>query len=73
MIKKEIRQAKHRKDWQTVKTLVEIHKLETETRLAELNIKKAQHDMKISLKNFVLGIFGIVLTALGLAWNALKK
>lgn len=73
MIKKEIRRAKQRKDWQQVKLLVEIHKLETETRLAEKNIQKAQYDMKASLKNFVVAVIGVVVTAMGLAVNALLK
>ena len=57
MIKKEIRRATQRKDWETVKILEEILKEKAERRKYEIEIAKAKHDMKMSYKQLYVMIF----------------
>ena len=66
MIKHEIRRATQRKDWDTVQKLETILKTKADRRLTEINIQKAQQDIKTSLRNFVLGILGLIATGIGL-------
>ena len=71
MIKKEIRKAKQRHDWETVQKLNNIMKTELEMRQIQANIKKINHDIKMSQKGFITTAVGVVVTTLGLAVNAL--
>lgn len=71
MIKKEIRKAKQRHDWETVQKLNSIMKTELEMRQIQANIKKINHDIKMSQKGFITTAVGVVVTTLGLAVNAL--
>ena len=53
MIKKEIRRAKQRKDWQTVKELQEILKLAAETRKLEADEQLAQANAILAKANAI--------------------
>lgn len=74
MIKKEIRRAKQRKDWDTVQKLENILKTQDERRKMRLEMEKIQfeitkgkHDMKTSFRNLILGVLGALISAIGLA------
>lgn len=57
MIKKEIRRATQRKDWQQVLLLEEVLKRKAERRKIEMEVMKIKHDMKLSYKQLYVMIF----------------
>lgn len=57
MIKKEIRRATQRKDWEEVLRLEEVLKKKTERRKMEMEIQKIKHDMNLSYKQLYVMIF----------------
>lgn len=67
MIKKQLRQATQRRDWQQVKQLEEILKIKAERRQIELNmlktrqeIEKMRYDVKFSLTSLFFGFLSII-------------